>query len=569
MRIIFNKPYLVANRLFSRRKLSKSKRIKHGFCLALFSCSWLTSVWILPATSADRISFTYGVFGEFYISIEDLETFAETGEITSSFAYYANRFERADLIQLRNLLNRSFDISVVTTSIFLNLPIGKQLTQEIGLIIDSPMKVSQPALRAALILAAAKPDGLTILNVLRLYSTKTLRLNTRQIFKAINEASKLLTQTEKAFQALETEAKNQIEIISSRKLKALKDISQSGQNKWRKEYISINLESEATPRKIEGVVYLPQSKRPAPLVVIAPGLNTDWHNFTYIAEHLASYGFGVAAFNFPGTNAERINAVLKGLDTPPSDNEWVEQPKVITQLLDEIEGKTKIDPAWQGKLDLKRVGVVGQSLGGYTAMAIAGARVNWRHLQQKCRESESLEQIDLNPSLLWQCQSSQAIAPQTDLQDTRIVAAIAINPVTKPIFSELGIGKLKLPIMIISGEKDRFAPALDEQIEPFTELLASEKYLVLVNNSTHFSFIGEGKSTDIELPAEIIGFDPTVTRSYLKTLSVAFFQTHLAQQKQFKLYLTESYLKIISKQPSAINVLRSLSKERLEESIED
>ena len=537
----------------------------------LLSCSWLTSAWVLPATSAERISFTYGAFGEFYISIDDLETFARTGAITSSFAYYADRFNPEDLVKLRNLLNRSFDVSVVTTSIFLNLPIGKQLTKEIGSIINSPLKVSQPALRASLILAAAEPDGLTILNVLRLYSTKTLRLNTRQIFKAVDEATKLLTQTEQVFQALEQEANSQIEIINSRRLKALEDISQPGDSQWRQEYVSIDLKrGKAAPRKIEGVVYLPLSnERPVPLVAIAPGLNTNWHNFTYIAEHLASYGFGVAALNFPSTNAERINAVLNGLDTPPSDNEWVEQPKVITKLLDEIERRSKIDPQWQGKFDLQRVGVIGQSLGGYAAMAIAGAKVDWQHLRQKCQESNSLEQIDLNPALLWQCQSSQAVAPKTNLQDKRVVAAIAINPVTTPIFSKFGINKLKSPLMIVTGEKDRFAPALDEQIEPFTELLGIEKYLVSIEDSTHFSFIGEGNSQDIELSPEIIGFDPATARSYLKTLSVAFFQTHLAQQNQFRLYLTKSYLKTISKQPLSINLLRSLTKERLEELIED
>ena len=536
----------------------------------LLSCSWLTSVWVLPATSAERISFTYGAFGEFYISIDDLETFARTGEITSSFAYYADRFNSEDLVKLRDLLNRSFDVSVVTTSIFLNLPIGKQLTKEVSSIIDSPLRVSQPALRASLILAAAEPNGLTILNVLRLYSTKTLRLNTRQIFRAVDEATKLLTQTERVFQALEREANSQIEIVNSRRLKALEDISKSGEHQWRKEYVSIDLKRGKAVRKIEGVVYLPlSSDRPVPLVAIAPGLNTNWHNFTYIAEHLASYGFGVAAFNFPGTNAERVNAVLNGLDTPPSDNEWVEQPKVITKLLDEIERKSKIDPQWRGKLDLQRVGVIGQSLGGYTAMAIAGAKVDWQHLRQKCQESNSLEQINLNPSQLWQCQSSQAVAPKTNLQDKRVVAAIAINPVTTPIFSKLGINKLKSPLMIITGEKDLFAPALDEQIEPFTELLGIEKYLISIENSTHFSFIGQGDSQDIELSPEIIGFNPAIARSYLKTLSVAFFQIHLAQQNQFRFYLTESYLRTISKQPLSINLLRFLTKERLEELIED
>ena len=561
----------VVSQLFSSRSTRQKQRLWRAFLIALFSFSLLTYTWILPTLSADRISFDYGVFGEFYISIEDLEVFAKTGEITPSFAYYADRFSPEDLAKLRDLLNRSFDISVVTTSTFLNLPIGKKLTQELSLIIDSPAKVSQPALRGSLILAAAEPGGLTILNVLRFYSTETLKLNTNRIVAAIDEATKLLGDTERVFKALQ-ETK-EVAVGNSVDINTLKDLSNLGSMKWREEYLTIKLvDNESSPRQIEGVVYLPvATKEPAPLVVIAPGLNTDWQNFTYIAKHLASYGFGVAALNFPGTNAKRVNAVLNGLDTPPLDNQWVEQPLVITRLLDEIERKSQSDSQWQGKLDLQKVGIIGQSLGGYTAMAIAGAKVDWQHLKRECRTIGSPEQIDLNPSLFWQCQGAANPIPNTDLQDKRIVAAIAINPVTNPVFSKSGIDRLKIPLMIVAGDKDLFTPALDEQIKPFTWLPEINKYLVLVENSTHFSFIG-GEDLDneeIELPLQIADDDPVLARSYLKVLSVAFFQTYLARQETFKSYLTESYVKSISKKPLPIDILRSLSGDRLKKLIDE
>ena len=540
---------------------SKPRKVWQASFIALFSCSFLTSVWILPAVSAERIAFDYGILGEFYISIADLEAFAKEGKITPGFAYYADRFSPEDLAELKNLLNRSFKISVVTTSTFVNLPIGKQLLREIGLIIDSPEKVSQPALRASLILAAAEPDGLTILSVLRHYATKTLKLNTDRIFEAANEATKLLSDTEQVFQTLAQEAKNRVATGNSFDLNTFADLSNSGSKKWRKEDLTVKSDSD---RQIEGVVYLPiATDKPAPVVVIAPGLNTNWQNFTYIAEHLADYGFGVAAVNFPGTNARRVNAVLNGLDTPPKDNQWIEQPKIVTRLLDEIERKSQNEESWRGKLDLQRVGIIGQSLGGYTAMAIAGAKVDWQHLQKECQKIGSPEQIDLNPALFWQCQSADNSSPNTDLRDRRIVAAIAINPVANPVFSQSGMSQFDSPLLIIAGDKDIFAPALDEQLVPFTWLPKNNKYLVLVKNSTHFSFIDEGDSDEFELPINITGFNPAVARSYLKVLSVAFFKTYLAQQNEFKFYLTESYIKRISKPPLTINLLRSLNASQL------
>ena len=80
---------LVVNILFSYLlKLQKQKKVWQATYIILFGCSFLASVWILPAVSADRISFSYGIFGEFYIAIADLEIFAKEGRITPSFAYY-------------------------------------------------------------------------------------------------------------------------------------------------------------------------------------------------------------------------------------------------------------------------------------------------------------------------------------------------------------------------------------------------------------------------------------------------------------------------------------------------
>ena len=533
----------------------KREKIYQAYFLAWLVCGFLITVWSVPAVSADRISFSYGVFGEFYIAIADLEIFAREGKITPSFAYYADRVSEEDLAELRDLLNRQFNVSEVTANIFLNLPIGKQLVQEVSSIIDSPAKVSQPALRGAIVLAAARPEGLTILNVLRLYSTKTLKLDTDKIITAVAEATKILADTERVFTALERQATIDAQTSNSPNINDLADLTKSGSKQWRRELLKID-------PNIKGVVYLPVvTSKPAPLVVIAPGLNTDWQNFAYIAKHLASYGFGVAAVNFPGTNARRVNAVLNGLDTPPPDNQWVEQPKVITRLLDEIERKSQSDPRWQGKLDLQRVGVIGQSLGGYTAMAVAGAKIDWQHLQRKCQQFQGSEQINFNPSLYWQCQGTdvKSSPPDTDLQDERIVATIAVNPVTNPVFSKQGMSQMRSPIMIITGDQDLFAPALDEQIEPFTWLLEKDKYLVLVKNSTHFSFIGEGDSSEIPLPPQIIGLNPAIARTYLKVLSVAFFQTYLARENEFEPYLTESYLKSISKQQLPINLLRYIN----------
>lgn len=46
----------------------------------------ITTVKPQPVTAAEEISFYLSVFGEFKLSVDDLATFAETGEISPEFA---------------------------------------------------------------------------------------------------------------------------------------------------------------------------------------------------------------------------------------------------------------------------------------------------------------------------------------------------------------------------------------------------------------------------------------------------------------------------------------------------
>jgi predicted dienelactone hydrolase len=68
----------------------------------------------------------------------------------------------------------------------------------------------------------------------------------------------------------------------------------------------------------------------------------------------------------------------------------------VTALLDLLSK----NPYWRSQLNLRRVGVLGHSLGGYTALALGGTRVNWRPFQQACARAESHEQLVFNLSIL-------------------------------------------------------------------------------------------------------------------------------------------------------------------------
>ena len=80
-------------------------------------------------------------------------------------------------------------------------------------------------------------------------------------------------------------------------------------------------------------------------MVIAPGLNSNFQAFTYIVNHLASYGFAIAGIDFPESDAARMQDSLQGLDAFPNPNAWLEQPRDITLVLDTLAPAPPIPPA--------------------------------------------------------------------------------------------------------------------------------------------------------------------------------------------------------------------------------
>ena len=85
------------------------------------------------------------------------------------------------------------------------------------------------------------------------------------------------------------------------------------------------------------------------------------------------------------------------------------------------------------------------------------------------------------------------VMQRQSFRDPRVKVAVAINPVTNPIFSASSMQALAVPILVVSGTHDIFAPSLSQQLVPFSWIQQQGSLLVLQNNGTHLSFL-EGTS---------------------------------------------------------------------------
>ena len=518
-----------------------------------------------PGLGAERISFYYPPFGEFSLSVNSLETFAKEGKIDQDFSFYASRATPEQLAQLRDLLQQRFNITPTLVSQVTYSPIGEQLVQQLGkLLLTESRKNGFYAIRASLILSAAdQQEGLTVVNLLRKFPSDTIRVNFTEGLRIVDDLSQLIKKKDEVFASLQKEAIAQA-ATSKIDFSQKTDLRSPGKFTWQKK--SLELNDIRRSRRLPVDIYLPSAgskntsellSPPFPLIVISHGLASDRSTFVYLAEHLASYGFAVAVLEHPGSNAERFQQYFAGLAGPPDAAEFINRPLDIKYLLNELQRLDKSDPTLQGKLNFQQIGAIGQSFGGYTVLTLAGANINFNQLRQDCNPDNS----SFNLSLFLQCQANDLPPKNYELKDDRIKAIIAINPIDSSVLGQGEISQIKIPVMLVAGSQDVFAPPVFEQIRPFTWLSDSNKYLALIENATHFSAIAEPTSGNdvLPVPPALLGPDRAAVYSYLNALSVAFLEIHLLNRPEYRSYLQPSYATFISKEPLNLSILQSLS----------
>ena len=516
-----------------------------------------------PSIAADQITFDYPPFGEFTLATESLETFAREGKINKDFAFYAERATPQQLAQLRELLQQKFKLTPTLVSQFSYSPLGEKVVQRLGELIQTDTRKNGfYAIRGALILAAADPQGLTVVNVLRRFPSKSVRINFTEGLQVVSSLTGLLKRRDAIVSFIQREANAEAEAA---KVDFSKQPDLRSPGNFRFSKISLQLKDQTRDRRLPVDLYLPTpplspSSTPFPLIVISHGVASDRFAFVYVAQHLASYGFAVAVLEHPGSNAERFQRYFSGLAGPPEPAELINRPLDVKFVLNELQRLEKSNPQMQGKLNFQQVGAFGHSYGGYTVFTLAGAKINFEQIRRDCNPNKSL-----NLSVFLQCRANELKPTNYALKDDRIKAVFAVNPFLSSIFNQTGVSQIKLPLMVVAGSQDIVTPAVPEQILPFTWLGSKNKYLAVIENGTHFTALAEPTPENdvLPVPPALLGPDRSNAHSYLNALSVAFFETYLLNRPEYQVYLQPAYAKYISKAPLNLSLLQSLRAEQL------
>jgi len=526
---------------FSYQTLSNWLRKIQLLLLAVGS----TAIATLPAKAAEKIYFQYGSLVE-SLEVSSLEAFAETGVVRPDLKFYFNflKANKKEQQGFREVLNSPSKVNLVQISRFLYTTIGEDFLNQFGSYIRTgPRLNGKYALRAAIILAASDPKGLSLLNVFRKYPTD-MWIDVQSSL-SLSKAANTVVEATKYF----TEAIAHLSGVEAQKgvatnFSALADLRQPGalgmrQKRWK-------LRDEKRNRSFYVDLYQPERWRTgkAPVIVISHGLASRPEDFAQRAEYLASYGYVVAVPQHPGSDTIQAQNMLEGLSPDVFlTQEFIDRPLDISYVLDELERRNQSE--FSGRLNVQSVGVMGHSLGGYTALAVAGATIDFANLQKAC--NNNLEYLDI--SLFVQCRVLKLPRQMYNFRDQRVKVVYALNPVNYSIFGAKGLSQITIPTMLEAGTYDPATPAVFEQVRSFKMLTTPNKYLALLEGQAHvdFSVLGSGVMELIQSASYLTLPSPNLLNVYSNSLTLAFFEVSLMGNETYRPYLQAAYTEYLSR----------------------
>lgn len=188
--------------------------------------------------------------------------------------------------------------------------------------------------------------------------------------------------------------------------------------------------------------WLAAADQPRPLILVSHGSGGDHANQQWLIDTLVAHGFHVAAPRHPGNTA--------GDNSPDGVFRVWERPQDVSRLLDAL----LADPRLAPHIDAAQIGVAGFSSGGYTALALAGARYDADLMKQYCESHERGRDCDLIRGTSFD--TSGAGRPYGDV---RIRAALALAPAVGMGIDPASLVAVTVPVLVVAAQDDEVVAA--------------------------------------------------------------------------------------------------------------
>lgn len=233
---------------------------------------------------------------------------------------------------------------------------------------------------------------------------------------------------------------------------------------------------------------------PHPLLLFSHGFLGASDQTIFLMEACARAGYIVASMNH--TDA-LFNRRQRRIDPPEfgdarkwTDAKFRDRQEDLSTLLNQLlKWNEEPDSPWIGRIDESRIGAIGHSLGGYTALGMAGGWKSWK--------------------------------------EPRLKAVVLLSPYAHPYGPNGDLPHVTVPVMMQDGTRDF---GVTPFMPPIYEKLAGPKVLLVLKGENHFGWTNLASLTTTTRDATKSG-NPELMVQY----TIAFLDHFLLQRDQSKL----------------------------------
>jgi predicted dienelactone hydrolase len=275
---------------------------------------------------------------------------------------------------------------------------------------------------------------------------------------------------------------------------------------------------------------LASSPKRFPLILLSHGTGGSARQLAWLGTALARAGFIAVAIDHPGNNGV-ADPTVQGFTL------WWLRARELSMALDTV----LANPAFGPRIDKTRIGAAGFSLGGYTVIAIAGARVDMPGMLERCTSDPQAMECQSPPEfpdLVAKAQALRASDPSyanalangnVNVADPRVRAIYAIAPALGEAVTLDSLHDVAIPVRIAYGTSDRIAPPPQNALRYANWIPGAATLPVL--DAGHYTFLDTCTAAAVQsIPAICVdpaGIDRNAVHARVAADAVDFFRQTL------------------------------------------
>lgn len=265
-----------------------------------------------------------------------------------------------------------------------------------------------------------------------------------------------------------------------------------------------------------------------PLVLLSHGAGGTAEQMAWLGTALARAGMIAVAVDHPGGNGN-AQPSAEGFSL------WWERATDLSEVLDGMLADEDFGP----HIDRKGIGAAGFSVGGYTVLELAGATTDQQLFLDDCRahpdkpvcNAPELRSLGGIGALIQQTRKSsrESIARQGDsFRDDRVRAVFAIAPALSVAQPAEGLHEIRIPVMVVSGNKDPLVPPAEND---YLRANIRGARAVVLPGVAHYTFLDTCTAAGVKLIPQYCvdpgGTDRNAVHEQVSEMAVGFFGKNL------------------------------------------